>query len=105
MSIKTYWEKGSHNVICDICGFKFKSTETRKTWDNLIVCNKDFELKPPALIPVYPVKGEGRAVKNARPETTIPAGDIYYWEDMNFPWNIHNRNWEQYDGVPPYLLD
>jgi hypothetical protein len=35
--------KGSYNVICDVCGFKIKSTEALKRWDGLIVCPDDYE--------------------------------------------------------------
>lgn len=38
---------GLWNVICDRCGFKCKSNEVRKTWDNLIVCEPCFETRHP----------------------------------------------------------
>ncbi len=41
------YRAGDHNVICDRCGFKFHSSQTRKTWDNLIVCLEDFETRHP----------------------------------------------------------
>lgn len=31
------------NVICDVCGFEFKSDQVRMRWDNLIVCKEDWE--------------------------------------------------------------
>lgn len=37
------YKKGAWSVICDVCGFEFKSDEVRKRWDGLIVCDKDFE--------------------------------------------------------------
>lgn len=33
--------------ICDECGFKTRSSETRKRWDGLIVCLSDFEQRHP----------------------------------------------------------
>lgn len=39
----TYYKKASHNIICDVCGHKFKFHEVRKRWDGLIVCKDDFE--------------------------------------------------------------
>jgi hypothetical protein len=39
--------RGQWNVICDVCGFEFKSNEVRKRWDGLIVCDDDFELDHP----------------------------------------------------------
>jgi hypothetical protein len=46
MSHTTYKE-GSYNVLCDRCGRKFKSNELRKTWDGLMVCRYDFEVRHP----------------------------------------------------------
>lgn len=40
---------GQWRVICDVCGFKFHSNDLRKRWDNLMVCEKDWELKHPQL--------------------------------------------------------
>ena len=40
---------GQWRVICDVCGFEFYSGEVRKRWDNMIVCEKDYETKHPAL--------------------------------------------------------
>ncbi len=42
-----YWKHGDHNAICDTCGFKFKASELKKTWDNMYVCSKDFEPRHP----------------------------------------------------------
>lgn len=33
--------------ICDVCGFKVRASQTRKQWDGLIVCLKDFEERHP----------------------------------------------------------
>lgn len=40
---------GQWRVICDVCGFKFHSGDLRKRWDNLMVCQKDYETKHPQL--------------------------------------------------------
>jgi len=45
--MKNYWKRGAWNAICDVCGFKFKSTSLRKRWDNLMVCEKDWESRHP----------------------------------------------------------
>jgi hypothetical protein len=39
--------RGQWNVICDVCGFEFKSSEIKKRWDGLLVCHADFELDHP----------------------------------------------------------
>lgn len=42
-----YYAHGQWNVICDVCGGKFKSNELRKRWDNLMVCSGDWEPRQP----------------------------------------------------------
>jgi hypothetical protein len=44
---KDYLKVGDWNAFCDVCGFKFKSSELRKRWDNLMVCAEDFEMRHP----------------------------------------------------------
>lgn len=39
--------KGQWNIICDVCGWEFKSGQIKKRWDGLLVCDKDFELDHP----------------------------------------------------------
>ena len=38
-----YFKSGDYNAICDRCGFKFKASELKKTWDGFMVCSADFE--------------------------------------------------------------
>lgn len=52
--------------ICDRCGFKFRLSELRKTWDNLMVCHKDYEPRHP-LDFARPIL-ERNNVRDARPE-------------------------------------
>jgi hypothetical protein len=33
--------------ICDRCGNKYRQSVTKKTWDNLIVCERCFETRHP----------------------------------------------------------
>jgi hypothetical protein len=42
-----YLKRGDWNAICDVCGFKFKASELKKRWDNMMVCEKDFEFRHP----------------------------------------------------------
>jgi hypothetical protein len=42
-----YYKPGSWNVICDVCGVRFKSHEVKKRWDGLIVCKDDWETDHP----------------------------------------------------------
>lgn len=43
----TYYAPGDWNVICDRCGFKYKASQLRETWDGLRVCSKDWEPRQP----------------------------------------------------------
>ena len=38
---------GQWNVICDVCGFKFKSNDIYERWDGLRVCRDDWEVRHP----------------------------------------------------------
>lgn len=42
-----FFKLGDHNVICDKCGFKYKSSAMRKQWDNLYVCHECFDVRHP----------------------------------------------------------
>lgn len=43
----TWWKSGQWNVLCDVCGFKFKNVDLKKRWDGLMVCEKDYEARHP----------------------------------------------------------
>lgn len=57
---------GDHWVICDECGFKVRSSQTRLRWDNRLVCLKDWEPRHPQEF----VRGrkDKQRVNNPRPE-------------------------------------
>lgn len=57
---------GGYWVICDVCGQKYRASETRMRWDGLRVCHKDFEVRHPQ----EQVRGrvDRQRVPNARPE-------------------------------------
>lgn len=42
-----YYRHGSHNVICDVCGRKFKRHEVLYRWDGVLVCRADWEPRQP----------------------------------------------------------
>ena len=39
--------RGSHNVICDVCGLKYKNSDLKRRWDGAMVCNADWEPRHP----------------------------------------------------------
>jgi hypothetical protein len=43
----SYYAPGENNVICDRCGMRFKSSQVKRTWDGLYVCEKDWETRHP----------------------------------------------------------
>lgn len=47
MSSGTYFLKGSWNVLCDRCGFRFKADEIQKEWTGELVCSKCYETRHP----------------------------------------------------------
>lgn len=62
------YRPGDHYVICDVCGFKLRSTETRLRWDKLRVCEKDWEPRHPQ--DFVRGKRDRQRVPNPRPEAT-----------------------------------
>lgn len=42
-----YYAPGDWNAICDICGQKYKASELRLNWQNLMVCPTDYEPRQP----------------------------------------------------------
>ncbi len=41
------YKPGDWNLICDVCGTKIKASESKRRWDGLIVCKRDFEFRHP----------------------------------------------------------
>jgi len=67
--MQNYFKSGTHNIICDVCGFKFKSDEVRTRWDGLVVCNQDFEYDHPQKH--IRVRETGLAVDPIRPDAIL----------------------------------
>jgi hypothetical protein len=60
------WKNGDPWIICDRCGFKTRRSESRKTWNGLVVCKEDYEPRHPQDF----VRGrrDKQAFKDSRPE-------------------------------------
>lgn len=74
----SYFKSGEWNVICDVCGFKFKSGQIRKRWDNLMVCSRDWEMDHPQKY--IRVRETGQAVPFIRDDTPpvfLPVCYVY----------------------------
>ena len=63
---KQGWIPGDPWIICDLCGFKTRMSQSLKTWDGLRVCKDDWSPKHPQLM----VRGrvDRQAVIDGRPE-------------------------------------
>lgn len=71
------WIPGDPWCICDVCGFKYRSSQTRMRWDNLRVCLKDWEPRHPQ--EYVRGKPDRIAVTNPRPRPAdrfIDPGDV-----------------------------
>lgn len=62
------YRPGDHWIICDVCGFKTRASDSRKRWDGLRVCKPDWEPRHPQDF----VRGnrDRQTVPDARPEPT-----------------------------------
>ena len=62
------YKPGDYWMVCDLCGFDYRRSQMKQTWDGKWVCREDWEPKHPQL------EVEGRediqAVPVARPDTT-----------------------------------
>jgi hypothetical protein len=65
------YRPGEHYVICDVCGFKYRSSQTRMRWDKLRVCTEDWEPRHPQ--DLVRGKRDRQRVTAARPE----APDVF----------------------------
>ena len=61
-----HYKPGDFWVTCDECGGKVRSSETRKRWDGLRVCQADYETRHPQ--DYVRGKRDRQAVRFPRPE-------------------------------------
>jgi hypothetical protein len=67
------YQHGTHNAICDTCGFKYKASQLRMTWDGFFVCDPCWEPRHPQDF----VRGK---VDKLRVDIVRPDNDILYHE-------------------------
>jgi hypothetical protein len=77
----SYFQSGTWNLICDVCGKKIKAADSKKRWDGLIVCQKDFEFDHPQKF--LRVRSDPKAVPYNRHEAldqfvTVNYADTVY---------------------------
>lgn len=73
-----YWKAGSWNVICDGCGFKFKSYQLKDRWDGLKTCRKCWESRHP--IDFFKAPKESQKIPWTRPQHADDFIDVSYIE-------------------------
>jgi hypothetical protein len=71
-----YYKDGDYNGICDQCGFKYKFSKLKKTWNGLYTCSKCFEIRNPQDY----VRGvrDQQSVPVDRPETPDEFVDVTF---------------------------
>jgi len=47
MSYSPSYKQGDHKAICDRCGYLFKASQLKKTWDGLFVDRACWEVRHP----------------------------------------------------------
>ena len=90
--MRNYYKHGEYNAICDVCGFRYKSSDLIRRWDNAYVCKKDFEVRHPQ--DLIKVRNRTHIPSWTRPETTpqfITANPLL-WNNGVLFWN----------GIPLY---
>ena len=60
-----YYIPGANNVICDRTGFKIKSFQSRKQWDNQIVRSQSYESRHPQ--DLIESKQDSPGIQDSRP--------------------------------------
>lgn len=83
MSIN-YFKSGAYNVICDVCGRKFKNFELRKRWDGFMVCEADFEYRH--IADFFKLKPEVNRVRDARHEADDQFVSVTYTSTGDTPY-------------------
>ncbi len=72
----TIWTTGTWNVICDVCGFRYKANEIKHRWDGLVVCPQDWEERHP--MDLFQAREEKTGVPFTRPEPVDQFTTVNY---------------------------
>ena len=75
---------GTHWQICDECGRKMRSSQTKLRWDGAIVCPADWEPRhPQELLHAAPTDKQSVKWARPRPEIQYAVYDDPYIRDEN----------------------
>ena len=84
-----YFVSGDWNIICDVCGWKIKATDTKHRWDGRITCRKCWEPRHDAdFIKARKVDGNGGSgsvpwTQPDPPEVSVSPYDTYITSGSN----------------------
>lgn len=71
-----YLVMGQWNIICDVCGVKFKSGQVQKRWDGFLVCKDDWEPRHP--MDFFRMPDEKIGVYETRPQAQDQFINVIY---------------------------
>jgi hypothetical protein len=92
--VKDYYAPSDWNVVCAVCGFKHKASQTKERWDGQRVCEKDFETRHPLdLIRAVP-REETKLPFSRPPPTPIYLYTISILYDQNLQPILDENNSE-----------
>jgi len=117
MTYRTKYISGEYNVICDICNFNVKASQTRvdrrpySLTKGLRVCLDDWDDMSPSLGPAPRIHDEMRPVRDARPDVktgneTFVVQTDFGWEQVSYTvWELWGASgeaefWENIESVP-----
>lgn len=82
---RTTYIPGDWNVICDVCGHKYKASQLLKRWDGLMTCSLCWETRHPQEL-IRPIK-ERNSVPwtRPRPEGYDVSADVTTTAEDLFP--------------------
>lgn len=75
------YSPGATRAICDRCGFEYPLRELRKEWTGLMVCRKDYDIKPPDMASPN-VRAEGVPKPNSRPDNQVDSVNTTTRDDL-----------------------
>lgn len=73
---KSFARRHEWNVICDVCGWKYKNWQLKRRWDGLMVCKPDWE--PRQILDLIKIPEDKQSIPWARPEATDTFISVTY---------------------------
>lgn len=73
---------GDYYLLCDVCGFKKRRSETLKRWDGAMVCREDYEERHP--LDMIQPRADRQNVIDARFADPIFVEDSDGWVDHDY---------------------